>query len=129
MESYCGLTGTVWKELMHALRKVVRDARTKLTADLSKPFEDNGVASLEALEKEVEQWRSAKIDHMGTDADATRMIINSLWQNKGILPDDKQKLQKIEEDCFLKCIALLQKAEDRLQLPPGTNNEEKRHGG
>lgn len=125
MESYCGETGTLWKDLMHNLRKVVSDARTKLTADLSKPFNAKGAASLAALKKEVKQWRLRKIDPMGmgTDADATRIIINSLWQEKDILRDKKQKLQKIERKCFEKCVALLKEAEERMDVRPGKKSE------
>ncbi|PWN17742.1 hypothetical protein BCV69DRAFT_301918 [Microstroma glucosiphilum] len=122
---YCGPTGKIWRQCMVALRQVVHDAREKLTADLSKPFGDEGAASLKALEKEVEKWRSAASDHVGADAHATVMIINSLWQNKGILPDAKQGLQQIEKECFNKCIALLQEAGDSMQQGFVKNSKKK----
>ncbi|PWN17731.1 hypothetical protein BCV69DRAFT_127844 [Microstroma glucosiphilum] len=108
LDEHCKPAGRRWKILMGKLRKVVYEARQALTAELLKPFEADGRASIETLRADLEKWRFKEKENDMAVADATVMIIDSLWQGKGIL-DDKSGLQDIERECYNECIRLLYK--------------------
>lgn len=96
---------------MLEMRGIVHDARTDLSAALSKRFDDK--VSLEALQEDLEtrRWSDSGIDPINPN-DANR-IINALFDGKGLIDDDNGP-DPIEMRCFDKCIELLRNAHAKM---------------